>query len=709
MSSSPTNNEDNDSDSIVDSETSPSARYPTYITRDQSFPHPNADSRSDVPFQQTRTDNSDQFIHERAPGSSQRKEIKNFFSLDSIEDDLSSQQSRYSDGVLARPIVRYHRPIRKRRRRPHINKQRGKSVGPSAYAFHGLNNQFQRQEVARYPPQIINPFEPLPLTREIIASYPHREVNSNEFLRHINEKRRNKPPSSFSSVSSGNPFSHFVMNHNKPGRIQEETPYLSRPKPMPHEINPFHEHQPAFEYSYPTDQGGQQISHENEKFRENEPNHQISYERHNSQQEFERPTEASSFDDRPHIPPVYVRQQDQSFHQIPSAYADQYRTPPESIEYNHNYKDDHKNTYHNSKYNFNPVSNEHNINSKQKKGNSDAGFQVFHAPLPNANRNPNFNPTDISHPSIELNSKHRIHQNENPSYQRDEYHFTTPITQFHEELDHPLPNYDDNLSSEKYSYRDVTTQIYERYENNKGHPTISYEGQSFEQTPEHDVTSQQHDSYPRPSYEQQLDEKEIFNQPLRKPVKQSSDDTSDREAHSRKPFRSRNPAKEERNRRPSKPNRPFRIQLPKRNRTPLQSYKNRETKSQISKEKNSAENITEKPRRPTRPKIHRPNRLKRPKTTTELFTTNPRTTTPSSKPFTMPPFKKTSLTRVGGTRTKLSSGRPIHIPGTARHPELSKIRKVPSRPKFPSRERVKQDARLNSRYLNNYFYFLSVK
>ena len=652
-----------------------------------------------------------------------------FFSLHSLEEDLPSQKSGYiDDSVQTRQAANYRRPIRKRRRRPYSGKSRIRSVGPSAFSFHALHNQFQTQPVIHFPPQIVNPFAYQP-----VPSLPNENPDTGEFNSHSIENRRNKPPSSFSSVSSGNPFTHFMISHDRPDKIQLSGIHIDRPKPTPHEINPFHEHTPVAEQSYPSHDTSQQIIDHNERINsephsfhqlpQKNPSEYLDHDRPDEAPQYIRPQEELHYSrpqeelhySRPQKEPPYIRPQEETQYSRPEEphhdirQEEPYQNRPQNEHYygrpphqspvyirheppqvqQEQYHDNSKPLDHDSGhrvYRPNPFPTSTGYISTFNQGiNTDVGFQMFHAPLPNANHYPSPKPPESVHQSTEYQTSQYEKPKDQLSYEEDSYDVTTPVTRFHEELDYPLHNYNENSHDERFI------------------PGLETQQQFYPHTRDTLVDSP----------------KNIIN--LRQSIKSSSDLKPSEEANIN-PIRQSIVQDDNRKKIPRfpevdevgtspKPLIDFRQNYPKRERIPIRFNKNMNNKhisndDQISKTTEAVlvELTTSRPRRPTRPKIRIPIRPHKSITTTE--STFSIETTTFTEPFTMPPFKKaesSSIKANSPTRTRLSPSKAIHIPGTARHPELSKLRKKyssnSSTHSSTSNKRTNKDGQQNNRYL----------
>lgn len=731
----------------VDSETSSSARYSTFARPDRpNYRHsnPNAGATS-LPGLVLFPDSSDSTLFsDRRLTSPSNKQALDFFSLDSIEEDLDSQQSRsLSDDSYQRSEVGFQGPLRRRRRRPYFGKNRIRAVGPLAFSFHGSNNQFHGPSSGRFPPQIVNPFQPQ-------YHQPSEEVPRQK-------ESKNKIPSSFSSLSSGSPFSHFLISHNNKSGPQVSVPSSDRPKPMPQAINPFDGRQPVHEYSLPDDDRPEFVDrpryfdrpayverpeyvdrpeHVGRPEYVDRPAHvdRPSYEERSPYVDrptyIERPTykkrpvlkERPSYEERR---PLYQSSQ----HERPASQQKGEYLPKPSYEADRNrdkqLEDDRNSELYvpysspNSRITTPPPIQPNptrytvgyqNHNSQEQQS-PEEDIQKFQAPFSSPKRHPGPAITHTPPPRSEEYNRppYAPPQFSRPSKGDEGFLLPTPGTTFHEELEFPLILYDDDEEDKTGG---------ESYSSNQTDEPRPYHPVSYEQEP---VTRPIHDEnvYYKTSAERHPIRQPSYSveRPISPPIgayrKQSPELSYENPGLPPTPpnhyysvqqdentpgpsYESTESTPVVRNRKPSRPS---------RNRRPELVSEEQESVPSPT-EYPSVERITEAPRRPTRPKIHVPIRSHRTKTPTETTTPPSTTRAPPFKPFSMPPFKKPiSVRERGGSRHKTTlAAKPIHIPGTARHPDFSKLSAADDSSSSgdsdfsTSDQRQTQDKRPNSRY-----------
>lgn len=555
--------------------------------------------------------------------------------MDSIE-DLASESSKHVDSSnYQRSEASLHRLAKRRRRkRPNFNKNRNRNVGPSAFSYHTSNDQHLPSLVHHEPPRSLSSLRTHDSERPLTYR-PKKSISSSSAVIPFNNQHhrpalakqvhQSQPPSAYSSSAAASPFKNFVKNHNSVSGIQLSIPLRERPKPTPHEINPFNEHQPIHDYSF-----GPLLENQYDQRRpisnERRPPAPVQHQFHNKQRDklfpfFPPHDEVRELHDRP----IHT---DGRFQPHSS------RPPQHQVAGFLNSGHDYRSSLFQKNSRPHQPSLQHDRRPPEHYAPQNNDDIVLDYPSPQP-------PERVTEPNVEIQSSHGH--------------------KFHEELDYPLI-YDEYEYVDDYVYED-------RPPNHR---------QKVTPRPSH---------YYRPEKSSEKVSNERFkstNRPLQhKPVEYEEQKLTIPNIRNRTPIHS---------------SKFIKTDPPIRDRTPIRRPLEPDTTSQQKKQSNYRGTTTEryrtttqKPQRPTRPKIHIPIRPRR--TTTTSTTPAPKTTL---KPFTMPPYERPSL--VNRFRKKPQPKRPIHIPGTAKHPELSKLSSSSSSSTRTTDARL-TDTRHRTRYL----------
>ncbi|XP_018015601.1 mucin-17 [Hyalella azteca] len=596
-----------------------SSGYPRIVTRgyDESFRDSAGNAKNFANFGKPGRFNQFTFI-DKEPITSVREKVHDFFSLDSIEEDLdrahehSDTEARQSSNILHhRPIERWHR------RRPSQENSNKRSVGPSAFEYNAAKSQLRFPFHSNFPAHISDAFRPQSFGHQPHSNHPPRNVRTNpssaqpyslKFHKGSNVSPGIQPSSGYSLSSSANPFQRFIEEHNDHGQ-EMSNPFRERPKPMPQEIYPFSEDQPTHLYDF------------------GPPLHDKGHQRPS----VDRPPPSAPFAsqqgrtyDRPKFP-IHIGNHDQSH------FSDEKTNPKFLI------------ASHGSILFSQPQPHEPNANSVREKQHA-ASLPYTHESISD-----DVNPTrqmDRSVQPVETLRSNQAYQNswndhtlspvapDNHPFEvesSDDILPRPPLTRYHEELDYPLVTEDYEYIDE-YDYDETEPSKSNNFEKpNSYRPLNSIENQSPQNAPPRS----------RPEVQQSIK----FTTPLP-------------------------PQPEFTQRSPQLHQPKFTAKPPVRNRTPLNRQVDKKTLVSIELQESTPKDdpTTERPSRPTRPRIQIPVRRQR-----KTSTTTPKIESASTlKPFTLPPYDKPSSVRES-IKSSNADKTSILVQETGRYSELSKL------------------------------------
>ncbi|KAF2368701.1 NodB domain [Trinorchestia longiramus] len=609
---------------------SDSSRYPRIVRRGYDHAKTIADDDENfVNFERSESPlNNFKFFHFNDESHDSPKKTHDFFSLDSIEEDLDRGQSLLVDmKVQQKSNILFHRPISGgRRKRPPANKTNKRAVGPSAFSYNAvktpLRPSYQDHRLATpseaFKFQSSSRFSNIGSKSGVGANPPP----INKFYRGIEESHEVLPASGYSSSSSANPFSKFTINNN-PIHLSTGTLVPERPKPMPHEINPFHENRPVHEYTFGPPKKEKDFNQYGGKFSP-APHHRDIHDRPSNHEQLS-------------IPIGHSNQNGKSQHVTD-------HTTMRSTKLSQPYlpkPDSNTNRYfeRTQGHGFSNVA--QSPGSYRRDALPKKTSQEFRRPSPTVSSQQQQNLPIYG-------NDYTLHHNpsETQPFRKgsDDFLHSTPRTRYHEELDYPLSlddyEYDDYFYGEtqpppsqsyKLSNSDRPDGKYPHFSNLNHEPGFSNLGSK----------EQKNFTTSRPQFHSVVSNEREPSLPT-KFIKTSP------------PIRNRTPI-------PQRPNDPRTSNLDAGKEL---EFSHQPTSSEIP--------TTARPTRPTRPKIHIPVRRHRKTTSTTITPPPPEPPKTTLKPFTFPPYEKPSPFK-GNFRNSQSSKRPIHIPGTARHPELSKL------------------------------------